>query len=215
VLCQQIRAELRGEVNNMTALSLHSRSGHSRSGHSRSGSQSPAGGPFSPGGPRPRGLAAPLALPASFGALLVVGAVAAASHGGLSAGWVLLLAALIAGAGSAVGEPVTALILTVVGWLTVIGFSQAPYADLRVVSPLALPAILIIAACAAAGLSGGMLARRLASRFTLYVARVPVVATADEPLSVPSPLSAVAAAELPDPVVAQRAGHDKAGAHLG
>ena len=42
---------------------------------------------------RRRRLAAPLALPAGFGALLVVGAAAAATHGAVSAGWVLGLAA--------------------------------------------------------------------------------------------------------------------------
>ena len=44
---------------------------------------------------RRRGLAAPLALPAGFAALLVVGAIAAGTDGGLSAGWVLGLAAAI------------------------------------------------------------------------------------------------------------------------
>ncbi|MGH3396496.1 MAG: hypothetical protein ACRDPO_17580, partial [Streptosporangiaceae bacterium] len=81
-------------------------------------------------GTRRRGLAAPLALPAGFGALLVVGAIAAGTDGGLPAGWVLGLAAAIVLAGSAVSEPAVAPVLGVIGWLTVAGFSRAPYAQL-------------------------------------------------------------------------------------
>jgi hypothetical protein len=81
--------------------------------------------------PRRRGLAAPLALPAGFFALPLVGAVAAATHGAVSAGWVLGLAAAIVASASAVAEPAVAPVLGVIGWLTVIGFSGAPYAHLR------------------------------------------------------------------------------------
>ena len=79
--------------------------------------------------PRRRGLSAPLALPAGFGALLVVGAAAAATHGAVSGRWVLILAALIVGIGSAVAEPAVAPVLGAIGWLTVAGFSRAPYAS--------------------------------------------------------------------------------------
>src|ERR1700722_7256615 len=102
---------------------------------------------------RCRGLAAPLALPAGFAALLVVGAIAAGTGGGLSAGWVLGLAAAIVLAGSAVSEPAVAPVLGVIGWLTVAGFSRAPYAQLRPTGSLALTAALVIAGCTLAGVS--------------------------------------------------------------
>ncbi len=121
---------------------------------------------------RRRGLAAPLALPAGFGALLVVGAAAAASHGGLSAGWVLVLAAVIVMAGSAVAEPTVAPVLGVIGWLTVAGFSRAPYAQLHLTGPGTALAALVIALCTAAGAVAGVMLRHLASSFTLWIVDV-------------------------------------------
>jgi signal transduction histidine kinase len=123
-------------------------------------------------GTRRRGLAAPLALPAGFGALLVVGAIAAGTGGGLSAGWVLGLAAAIVLAGSAVSEPAVAPVLGVIGWLTVAGFSRAPYAQLRPTGSLALTAGLVIAGCTLAGVTGGLVLRRAASSFTLWIVDV-------------------------------------------
>jgi hypothetical protein len=55
--------------------------------------------------PRRRGLAAPLALPTGFAALLVVGAAAAGTGGRVDGAWVLILAAVIVAAGSFVAEP--------------------------------------------------------------------------------------------------------------
>ena len=121
---------------------------------------------------RPRGLAAPLALPAGFAALLVVGAVAAGTHGRLSAGWVLALAAAIVLAAAAVSEPPVAPVLAVIGWLTVIGFSRAPYAELRPAGAQAVTAALVVGACTLAGLTGGLVLRRLASSFTLWIVNV-------------------------------------------
>jgi signal transduction histidine kinase len=121
---------------------------------------------------RRRGLAAPLALPAGFGALLVVGAIAAATHGGLSAGWVLGLAAAIVLAAAAVSEPPVAPVLAVIGWLTVIGFSRAPYAQLQPSGRPALVAFAVIAGCTLAGLGGGLVLRRVAGGFTLWIVDV-------------------------------------------
>jgi two-component system, OmpR family, sensor histidine kinase KdpD len=123
-------------------------------------------------GRRRRGLAAPLALPAGFGALLVVGATSAATHGGLSAGWVLALAAVIVTAGSAVAEPTVAPVLGAVGWLTVAGFSRPPYAQLHVTGAAAGRAALVIAVCTAVGAAAGVMMRRLASSFTLWIVDV-------------------------------------------
>ena len=126
--------------------------------------------------PRPRRrrrLAAPLALPAGFGALLIVGAAAAATHGAVSAGWVLGLAAGIVLAVSAVAEPAVAPVLGVIGWLTVIGFSRSPYAQLRLTGSHAAAAALVIGACVVAGVGAGMLVRWLASSVTLWIVDVP------------------------------------------
>ncbi|HEX3492189.1 MAG TPA: DUF4118 domain-containing protein [Streptosporangiaceae bacterium] len=138
----------------------------------RRGLAAPLARVFGAGQRERRGLAAPLALPAGFAALLVVGAIAAATHGGLGAGWVLGLAAAIVLTGAAVSEPAVAPVLGVIGWLTVTGFSRAPYAQLRVTGSLALRAALVIAACTVAGVAGGLVLRRVASSFTLWIVNV-------------------------------------------
>jgi two-component system, OmpR family, sensor histidine kinase KdpD len=122
---------------------------------------------------RRRGLAAPLALPAGFAALLVVGALAAGTGGRVDATWVLVLAAIIVTAGSLVAEPAVAPLLGVVGWLTVIGFSRAPYAQLHPTGPIAARAAIVIAAGTLIGAGGGALVRRVASSFTLWIVDVP------------------------------------------
>ncbi len=119
---------------------------------------------------RRRGLAAPLALPAGFGALLVVGAAAAASHA--SGGWVLVLASVIVAVGAGVAEPAAAAVLGVIGWLTVCGFSRAPYARLQLTAWPAGRAAIVVAACCLAGLLVGAGVRRALSSFTLWVVDV-------------------------------------------
>jgi two-component system, OmpR family, sensor histidine kinase KdpD len=121
---------------------------------------------------RRRGLSAPLALPAGFAALLVVGAIAAGTGGRLSAGWVLILAAVIVAAGSLVAEPAAAPLLGAIGWLTVVGFSRPPYAQLRPTGPLAWHAAVTIVACSLAGAGAGLMVRKLASSFTLWIVDV-------------------------------------------
>ena len=122
---------------------------------------------------RRRGISAPLALPAGFGALLIVGASAAASGGGLSPGWVLILAAVIVTAGAAFAETAAALVLGVIGWMTVVGFSRAPYAHLQPTGQLAAEAAATIAGCTVIGLLTGMVVRRLAGSFTLWIVEIP------------------------------------------
>jgi two-component system sensor histidine kinase KdpD len=118
---------------------------------------------------RRRGLSAPLALPAGFGALLAVGAAAAGTHGGLDPRWVLILAGAIVLAGSALAESLAAPVLGAIGWLTVIGFSAAPYAQLRPAWPLAWHAAAVMLGCAATGLITGAVVRQLASSVTLFI----------------------------------------------
>jgi two-component system, OmpR family, sensor histidine kinase KdpD len=72
-------------------------------------------------------------------------------------------------------------VLGATGWLTVIGFSRAPYAQLRFGGPHAAIAALVIAACTAAGLAGGLVLRRLAASYTLFIVDVPGQLEPDEP----------------------------------
>jgi two-component system, OmpR family, sensor histidine kinase KdpD len=122
---------------------------------------------------RRRGLAAPLALPAGFAALLVVGALAAGTGGRVDATWVLVLAVIVVTAGSLAAEPAVAPLLGVIGWLTVVGFSRAPYAQLHLTGPIAARAAIVIGAGTLAGAGVGALVRRIASSFTLWIVDVP------------------------------------------
>jgi two-component system sensor histidine kinase KdpD len=64
-------------------------------------------------------------------------------------------------------------VLAVIGWLTVVGFSRAPYAQLQPGGRPGLIAALVVAGCAAAGLGAGVLLRRLAASYTLWIVEVP------------------------------------------
>ena len=116
-------------------------------------------------GYRQRGLPAPYALPAGFAAFLVVGTVAAVLHGRLDATGVLIACAAVAGAMSFLAEPVASVLLAGIGWLTVIGFSRPPYAQLRPTGTAAGHAAVVVGvtslACAALGLVFRWYARRL------------------------------------------------------
>lgn len=128
------------------------------------------------GNPQRRyGLTAPFALPAGFAALLVVGAVAAGTHGALSPGWVLVLAAIVVAVVSLVAEPGVAPLVGVAGWFTVVGFSRAPYAQLRPAGTPAVHAAVVVAACSLAGVAAGALVRHRPASFRLWV-----VDTSDE-----------------------------------
>ena len=50
-------------------------------------------------------------------------------------------------------EPLAAIPLGIVGWLTAVGFSHPPYAQLRLTGPRAANAAIVMAACALAGAS--------------------------------------------------------------
>jgi signal transduction histidine kinase len=118
---------------------------------------------------RRRGLAAPYALPVGAAALLVTGAVAAAAHGAVSAGWVLLVVAVIVSAVALIAEPGAALFVVLAGWLTTAGFSGPPYAQLRVTWASGSRSALVLGCCALAGVAVGSGVRRLTSSFTLFV----------------------------------------------
>jgi two-component system sensor histidine kinase KdpD len=86
---------------------------------------------------------------------------------------VLVATAVIAGATAFLAEPLAALPLGVIGWLTVIGFSRPPYADLRPIGTLSADAAITLAATVTGGAAAGMVFRRLARSFTLEDMDVP------------------------------------------
>jgi two-component system, OmpR family, sensor histidine kinase KdpD len=116
---------------------------------------------------RPPRLEAPFALPAGFAAFLAVGTVAAGLHGRLSAAGVLIACAMVAGAMSFATGPIAAIPLAAIGWLTVVGFSHPPYAQLRPTGTAAVNAAIVICASALAGAWLGLLFRWYARRLTL------------------------------------------------
>ena len=113
------------------------------------------------------GLAAPYVLPAGFAALLAVGTVAAALGGRLGATGVLVACAVVVGALAAVAEPTAAIPLGVIGWLTAVGFSRPPYADLRLTGSVAGRAAITLAVVAVGAAVVGAAFRWRAAGVTL------------------------------------------------
>ena len=111
-----------------------------------------------------RGLAAPYALVTGYAALLAIGTVAAALHGRFSATGVLIAAAAVVTVWSFVAEPLAVIPLAVVGWLTAVGFSHPPYADLRLTGPRAANAAIVMGACALTAGGLGLLMRWSSNR---------------------------------------------------
>ena len=116
---------------------------------------------------RRQGLSAPYALPVGFAALFALGTIAAALNGRLPATGVLVVSAVIVMVMSAVSEVTAAVPLGVIGWLTVIGFSRPPYADLRPTGAIAVNAAVTMAACALAGAVAGWMFRYWQAQVTL------------------------------------------------
>ena len=113
---------------------------------------------------RQRGLAAPFALVTGFGALFALGTVAAGLHGRFSPTAVLIAAAAVGTVLSFVAEPLAAIPLAVVGWLTALGFSHPPYGQLRFGGPYTGRAAIVMAVCALAAGGLGLILRRSADR---------------------------------------------------
>ena len=114
-----------------------------------------------------RGLPAPYVLPAGFAALLAVGTVAAGLHGRLDATGVLICCAVVVGALAPVSEPTAAAPLAVIGWLTAVGFSRPPYADLRLTGTVASRAAIVLAVVAIVGAVSGAVVRQWSARVKL------------------------------------------------
>jgi two-component system sensor histidine kinase KdpD len=106
-------------------------------------------------------------LPAGFAALLAVGTVAAALGGRLGATGVLVACAVVVGALAAVAEPTAAVPLGVIGWLTAVGFSRPPYADLRLTGSVAGRAAVTLAVVAVGAAIVGAAFRSRAAGLTI------------------------------------------------
>ena len=113
---------------------------------------------------RQRGLAAPFALVTGFGALFALGTVAAGLHGKVSPTALLIVAAAVVTVLSFVAEPIAAIPLAFVGWLSAVGFSHAPYGQLRLTGPFAGRSAVVMAVCALAAGGLGLLLRRSVDR---------------------------------------------------
>src|SRR5580658_241460 len=118
-------------------------------------------------GHAPRTIPAPYALPVSFAMYLAVGTVAAALHGHLPATGVLIACAAIAGVTSFAADPAAFVLLAGIGWLTTVGFSRPPYAQLHLTGTIATRAAIVIGASALGGACVGLVFRWLARRLTL------------------------------------------------
>src|SRR5215472_12282082 len=114
-----------------------------------------------------RAMPAPYALPAGFALFLAVGTVAAGLHGGLDATGVLIACAAVAGVMSFAAVPVASVLLAGIGWLTTVGFSRPPYAQLRPTGTAAAHAAIVIGASSLACACLGLVFRWYLRRLTL------------------------------------------------
>lgn len=85
-------------------------------------------------------LPAQVALPIGFAALLVIGGVAAGTRDQIPALGILVAVAVVVAGICLAAEPLVAPALGLIGWLTVVGFSRPPYAQLRSVGLVAVRA---------------------------------------------------------------------------
>ena len=122
---------------------------------------------------RQRAVGAHVALPAAYAGMLLIGTAAAALHGRFTATGVLVTVAILVTVTSAVAEPRAAPLLGLIGWLTVVGFSRPPYAQLRPTGPLAAHAAVTLAACILVAAGTGMLVRHVMSSFRVRIVHSP------------------------------------------
>jgi two-component system sensor histidine kinase KdpD len=80
---------------------------------------------------------------------------------------VLIACAVIAGVTSFAAEPAAFVLVAGIGWLTTVGFSRPPYAQLHLSGTIATRAAIVIGASALGGACLGLLFRWLARRLTL------------------------------------------------
>ncbi len=116
---------------------------------------------------RQRAVGAHVALPTAYAGMLLIGTIAAALHGRFSGTSVLVAVAVLVAATSAVTELRAVPLLGLIGWLTVVGFSRPPYAQLRPTGPLAAHAAVALAACGLVAAGIGILLRHARASFRL------------------------------------------------
>jgi len=114
-----------------------------------------------------RRLGGHVAVPAGCSTLLLIGAIAAAAHGAMSGGWVLVLATIVVAAAGVVAEPPATLFVVCAAWLTVAGFSRPPYAQLQVTWLTGARAALVLSLAAVITTLASAVLRKLASSVTL------------------------------------------------
>ena len=102
---------------------------------------------------------AAFALPVGFAGMLLIGVVAAAGHGHVTATMVLALTSGLVAAVALAAQPLAAPPLAVIGWFTVAGFSRPPYGDLHPAGTVTAGVVLAAVAGGAAGV--GVIGRRL------------------------------------------------------
>jgi len=107
------------------------------------------------------------ALPTGFGAFLAVGTVVAALGGRIPGTAVLIACAIVTVVLAVAAEPLAALPLAALGWLTVAGFSRPPYSQLQLTGSLTGTAAITLAITAVTGVCLGAGMRWQLGRFTL------------------------------------------------
>ncbi len=127
----------------------------------------------------PKGAPAPVALLAAAVALLVVGAATAATNGHITATAVLVLTTTVVAVTGVLAEPAATAAVAVIAWLTSVGFSGPPYADLHLSGRFPERAAVVLSATAVATMIVGAGMRRLKS-YRWRKAREAVVAAATE-----------------------------------
>jgi two-component system sensor histidine kinase KdpD len=117
--------------------------------------------------PSTRPVEAAFALPVGFTALLLVAAASTQAAGRISSGGVLTLVCLAVGATCAIAEPLAAIPLWIIGWLTATSFSGPPYGQLQ--TTRWLRTAIVIGVVAGLSVVAGAATRTIRGTLTRYV----------------------------------------------
>ena len=113
-----------------------------------------------------RPVQAAFALPVGFAGMLLIGVVATAGNGHVTATLVLALTSGLVAAVALVAEPLVAPPLAAIGWFTVAGFSRPPYGDLHPAGTVTAGVVVAVVAGVAAGV--GALVRGMRETLRRY-----------------------------------------------
>lgn len=106
---------------------------------------------------------APFALPVASTALLVIGAVASATHGALDGNGVLALAVVVVALTALTAQPVATPVIAVIAWMTSAAFSRPPYAELQLSGGRPVREAVVLGTTAVVSLVVTVALRRLAA----------------------------------------------------